>query len=121
MSLAEEDFNETTNNLACSHDYATGIGGGAIPTGRAYRGTASTATTLRDRHDSRNRASQPMVTAAGSARGRAAQRWGRRSRRRTGRWGGWSMGTNPNLVARLGLTDDQKTRIERAFENHRQD
>ena len=29
--------------------------------------------------------------------------------------------TNTALVARLGLTDDQKTKIERAFENHRLD
>jgi hypothetical protein len=29
--------------------------------------------------------------------------------------------TNAALVAQLGLTDDQKTKIERAFENHRQD
>jgi TonB family protein len=29
--------------------------------------------------------------------------------------------TNSAIVARLGLTDDQKTRIERAFENHKQD
>ena len=28
--------------------------------------------------------------------------------------------TNTNLVTRLGLTDDQKAKIERAFENHRQ-
>jgi hypothetical protein len=28
--------------------------------------------------------------------------------------------TNTNLVARLGLTDDQKTKIEKTFENHRQ-
>src|SRR5262245_43305586 len=28
--------------------------------------------------------------------------------------------TNTALVARLGLTDDQKARIERAYENHRQ-
>jgi Spy/CpxP family protein refolding chaperone len=28
--------------------------------------------------------------------------------------------TNTALVARLGLTDEQKTRIERAFENHRE-
>ena len=27
--------------------------------------------------------------------------------------------TNANLVARLGLTDDQKLKIERAFDNHR--
>jgi TonB family protein len=29
--------------------------------------------------------------------------------------------TNSATVARLGLSDDQKTRIERAFENHKQD
>ena len=29
--------------------------------------------------------------------------------------------TNASLVARLGLTDDQKVKIERAFENHRLD
>src|SRR6185503_9389693 len=29
--------------------------------------------------------------------------------------------TNAALVARLGLTDDQKVRIERAFENRRQE
>src|SRR5207253_10914547 len=28
--------------------------------------------------------------------------------------------TNTALVQRLGLTDDQKTKIERAYENHRQ-
>jgi Spy/CpxP family protein refolding chaperone len=28
--------------------------------------------------------------------------------------------TNTNLVAQLGLTEDQKARIERAFQNHRQ-
>src|SRR5262245_38113949 len=28
--------------------------------------------------------------------------------------------TNTNLVTRLGLTDDQKTKIEKTFENHRQ-
>ena len=28
--------------------------------------------------------------------------------------------TNPALVQRLGITDDQKTKIERAFESHRQ-
>src|SRR3972149_11242999 len=27
--------------------------------------------------------------------------------------------TNPAMIARLGLTDDQKARIERSFENHR--
>jgi len=29
--------------------------------------------------------------------------------------------TNTTLVSRLGLTDDQKTKVERAFENHRVD
>ena len=28
--------------------------------------------------------------------------------------------TNPNLVQRLGISDDQKTKLDRAFENHRQ-
>jgi Spy/CpxP family protein refolding chaperone len=34
--------------------------------------------------------------------------------------GGSAWWTNTALVTRLGLTDDQKTRVERAFENHRQ-
>jgi Spy/CpxP family protein refolding chaperone len=39
-------------------------------------------------------------------------------RRETLAGGAWW--TNPGLVERLGLTDEQKARIERAFENHRQ-
>ena len=38
-------------------------------------------------------------------------------------WNGGALGawwTNANLVTRLGLTDDQKSKIEKAFENHRQ-
>jgi hypothetical protein len=35
-------------------------------------------------------------------------------------WNGGTWWTNANLVTRLGLTDDQKSKIERAFENHRQ-
>jgi Spy/CpxP family protein refolding chaperone len=35
-------------------------------------------------------------------------------------WGGGAWWTNTELVTRLGLSDDQKTKIERAFENHRQ-
>jgi Spy/CpxP family protein refolding chaperone len=65
---------------------------------------------------------------------RAINRWaeqvpavpGQRNGGAGGRGGGLGVAggawwTNPNLVARLGLTDDQKTRIEKAFENHRQD
>jgi len=36
----------------------------------------------------------------------------------TDAFGAWW--TNTALVTRMGLTDDQKTRVERAFENHRQ-
>src|SRR5215468_406909 len=35
-------------------------------------------------------------------------------------WNGGAWWTNANLVTRLGLTDDQKSKIEKAFENHRQ-
>jgi hypothetical protein len=35
-------------------------------------------------------------------------------------WKGGAWWTNANLVARLGLTDNQKSKIEKAFENHRQ-
>src|SRR5262249_34686578 len=34
-------------------------------------------------------------------------------------WGGGAWWTNTQLVTRLGLTDDQKAKIQRAFENHR--
>lgn len=44
---------------------------------------------------------------------RAAVRWN--TTQAAGAW--W---TNKALVERLGLTDDQKAKIERAFENHRQ-
>jgi Spy/CpxP family protein refolding chaperone len=35
-------------------------------------------------------------------------------------WNPGAWWTNPNLVTRLGLTDDQKSKIEKVFENHRQ-
>lgn len=35
-------------------------------------------------------------------------------------WNGGAWWMNPNLVSRLGLTDDQKSKIQKAFENHRQ-
>jgi Spy/CpxP family protein refolding chaperone len=35
-------------------------------------------------------------------------------------WNGGAWWTNANLVSRLGLTDDQKSKIEKAFENHKQ-
>jgi len=34
--------------------------------------------------------------------------------------GGGAWWTNTNLISRLGITDEQKARIERAYENHRQ-
>src|SRR5262245_12468820 len=34
--------------------------------------------------------------------------------------GGGAWWNNPNLIARLGITEDQKTKLDRAFENHRQ-
>lgn len=35
-------------------------------------------------------------------------------------WNGGAWWTNTNLVSRLGLTDDQKSKIEKAFENRKQ-
>jgi Spy/CpxP family protein refolding chaperone len=35
-------------------------------------------------------------------------------------WNGGAWWTNANLVSRLGLTDDQKSKIEKAFENRKQ-
>jgi Heavy-metal resistance len=35
-------------------------------------------------------------------------------------WNGGAWWTNASLVSRLGLTDDQKSKIEKAFENHKQ-